>query len=426
MKKKNKLLNVLMIMMIMLIALSATIAAGSIKGWFTQNEDNARAEEIIGLASIERSGIAYTISNQTDLQDGDTLSTRAGSTLNIEAGKNILTLGEKTEIEIKTASKETLEVEIKAGEIFAQIDEGENVTLSYDGKSINTQAGIYTLNLQTGSSGINIFSGEVEVTHGSTTKQAKSGETIIVAGDNIEVKALKATSLNQFNIDNIKKANKTQELCITNEEIDQVIQARAEEKQKAQEEQETHNAEIIAKGGTQEVENTNKATLAGTSTGGSKSNKDSNKQLGSKSNSEKKQTNALSCTISIRCDTILDNMGDLREGKNKYVPSNGVILSTSKVEFTQGETVFDILKRTCSAAGIQLEYSYTPMYSSYYIEGINHLYEFDCGNQSGWMYKVNGWFPNYGCSVYEIEDGDTIVWTYTCKGLGKDVGGGVY
>ena len=33
------------------------------------------------------------------------------------------------------------------------------------------------------------------------------------------------------------------------------------------------------------------------------------------------------------------------------------------------------------------------MYNSYYVEGIGNLYEFDCGSESGWMYKVNGWFP---------------------------------
>ena len=95
---------------------------------------------------------------------------------------------------------------------------------------------------------------------------------------------------------------------------------------------------------------------------------------------------------------------------------------TTSVSFTAGETVFDVLKRICSERNIQIEYSYTPLYGSYYIEGINHLYEFDCGQQSGWMYKVNGWFPNYGCSSYKLEDGDTIVWCYTCKGLGTDVG----
>ena len=43
------------------------------------------------------------------------------------------------------------------------------------------------------------------------------------------------------------------------------------------------------------------------------------------------------------------------------------------------------------------------------------------GNESGWMYKVNGWSPNYGCSRYQVEDGDVICWVYTCD-LGADVG----
>ena len=137
------------------------------------------------------------------------------------------------------------------------------------------------------------------------------------------------------------------------------------------------------------------------------------------------ETKEYSCTIKISCETILNNKENLREGKESYVPSSGVILSTTTVNFEEGETVFDVLKRVCSSKGIQLEYSWTPMYDSYYIEGINHIYEFDCGGQSGWMYKVNGWFPNYGCSSYILEDGDTIVWCYTCNGLGADVGGRV-
>ncbi len=45
------------------------------------------------------------------------------------------------------------------------------------------------------------------------------------------------------------------------------------------------------------------------------------------------------------------------------------------------------------------------------------------GNLSGWMYSVNGWFPNYGCSRYALKDGDIVEWRYTCD-LGYDVGGG--
>ena len=128
------------------------------------------------------------------------------------------------------------------------------------------------------------------------------------------------------------------------------------------------------------------------------------------------------CTITIRCDTILDNVDSLEAAKLPYVPENGEILPVTTVEFTPGETVFEVLQRVCQASDLQLEYSWTPLYDSYYIEGINHLYEFDCGFESGWMYKVNGWFPNYGCSAYELQGGEEIVWAYTCVGLGMDLG----
>ena len=128
------------------------------------------------------------------------------------------------------------------------------------------------------------------------------------------------------------------------------------------------------------------------------------------------------CTITIRCDTIFDNVDMLEEAKAPYVPEDGVVLPVITVEFTPGETVFDVLNRVCETAQLQIEYSWTPLYDSYYVEGINHLYEFDCGFESGWMYKVNGWFPNYGCSAYELQPGDEIVWCYTCVGLGTDLG----
>ena len=38
---------------------------------------------------------------------------------------------------------------------------------------------------------------------------------------------------------------------------------------------------------------------------------------------------------------------------------------------------------------------------------------------------VNGWYPNYGCSKYTLEDGDTVEWRYTCN-LGRDVGDQYY
>ena len=128
------------------------------------------------------------------------------------------------------------------------------------------------------------------------------------------------------------------------------------------------------------------------------------------------------CTLSISCATILDNMDLCNKEKRELVPEDGWILKPMTVTFYEGESVFNILQRTCKQQKIHMEFENTPIYNSAYIEGINNLYEFDVGNTSGWMYKVNGWFPNYGCSRYQLKDGDVIEWVYTCD-LGKDVGG---
>lgn len=128
------------------------------------------------------------------------------------------------------------------------------------------------------------------------------------------------------------------------------------------------------------------------------------------------------CTISISCKTILNNMELCDPDKVELVPADGWILRTVTVEFTPGETVFDILQRVCKENRIHMSSRWTPMYGSAYIEGIHNLYEFDVGALSGWMYKVNGWFPNYGCSKYEVQNGDEICWVYTCD-LGDDIGG---
>ncbi|MBR5578097.1 MAG: DUF4430 domain-containing protein, partial [Lachnospiraceae bacterium] len=128
------------------------------------------------------------------------------------------------------------------------------------------------------------------------------------------------------------------------------------------------------------------------------------------------------CFLEIRCDTVLDHMDQLLPQKGEYIPVNGVILERVRVNFEQGETAFELLQRVCNETGIPLEYSFTPLYNSYYIEGINHLYEFDCGSRSGWMYQVNEEFPAYGASSYIIQPEDVITWHYTCQGLGEDVG----
>ncbi len=129
----------------------------------------------------------------------------------------------------------------------------------------------------------------------------------------------------------------------------------------------------------------------------------------------------LTCILSVRCDTILNNVSSLDKAKSALVPADGIIFPEKEVTFYEGETVFNVLMREMKRNKIHLEFENIPLYNSAYIEGIANLYELDCGELSGWMYRVNGWFPNYGCSRYLLKDGDRVEWVYTCD-LGADVG----
>ena len=79
------------------------------------------------------------------------------------------------------------------------------------------------------------------------------------------------------------------------------------------------------------------------------------------------------CTISISCTTILDHMDWLDPEKVELVPEDGVILAPVTVTFYEGESVFNVLQRTCRQNGIHMEFENTPMYNSAYIEGIHNL-----------------------------------------------------
>lgn len=130
-------------------------------------------------------------------------------------------------------------------------------------------------------------------------------------------------------------------------------------------------------------------------------------------------------TISIRCDTILDNWDKLSPElkSEKYVPKDGVILKKTEYVLRSGDTIFDILDRAVRHNRIQMEFQGADKnsYDSVYIKGINFLYEFSCGPLSGWMYSVNGKFPDYGVNKYKLKDGDVIEFNYTCN-LGRDLG----
>lgn len=140
--------------------------------------------------------------------------------------------------------------------------------------------------------------------------------------------------------------------------------------------------------------------------------------------SEGPVSSSFSCTFSISCANISSNMDSFDSEKLSLVPEDGLIYYGT-ITFEDGETVFDVLERVTCENGIHMEASFVPLTGSSYIEGINNLYEFDGGPLSGWMYSVNGYFPNYGCSSYVLKDGDEVQWVYTLD-LGIDVGAGEF
>lgn len=116
-------------------------------------------------------------------------------------------------------------------------------------------------------------------------------------------------------------------------------------------------------------------------------------------------------TMSIRCDTALGKT-DLE------LPSDGVMLAETSFDIAEGDTAFGILTEAAQTYGIRLDSS-GPQ-GMVYLSGINHLYEFACGELSGWMYFVNGVSASTGCDQHVLRDGDVIEWRYTCE-MGNDL-----
>ena len=131
------------------------------------------------------------------------------------------------------------------------------------------------------------------------------------------------------------------------------------------------------------------------------------------------------CTVSIECKTVLSekSFNKLDSSKKAVIPSDGVILKKTKVGFTDGENVYDVFKRVCqnnvcshSCRYCQgrIQFESVPSNFGTYIRGIHYLYEKDCGTSSGWMYRVNGVFPDHSVDMQKVEENDVIEFLYTC------------
>lgn len=424
--KKKTIYNIIMFAVIAAIAAAAVLLVGRHKGWFDKPTpaDDATAITVTvrkGLSNFTRSGIASELSGETTLRQGDVVSVTSGYVSTRVGGCHLL-LSPGSKLEITSAEPTDLQVRLVTGEAFCQASDA-NVTLLYGAHAAKLQSAVFVCTVRTGSETVYVLGGSVS-DGVNTFSTGKAGSYV---GQELSVQNLDLRALSSFALECVLGCE--EEMFCSADEVKSVLTSRKvlPEVIKPVEEKPNNTSPSGGKdpsngsgSGTSTTPDPDNSSKPDNSTGPDNSTDPDNS---SKPDDPPKPETKMSCTIEIRCDTILNNMGDLKKGLDEFVPADGTILPTTTVTFTQGETVLDVLERVCTEWGIQLEYSWTPAYGSYYIEGINHLYEFSCGQQSGWMYKVNGWFPNYGCSKYILDDGDEIVWCYTCKGLGADVGG---
>lgn len=220
-----------------------------------------------------------------------------------------------------------------------------------------------------------------------------------------------------LNISSVAEYNKESEVKtqLNNKDSKKEADKKAEDKKKeAKEKKEAEKKEASSK--TKDGKTSTKTT----------SKKKSSSKTSTKATAK---TTSSSSTIKVTIYIDVTNL-NTKSGKNKlkpelrrFVPSSGYILGKTVVEVPRNSTVFDVLKKVTRQYRIQMEYegASSNAYNSVYIEGINNIYEFSAGSESGWEYSVNGVFPNYGVSAYTVKNRDTIRMAYTTN-LGCDLG----
>lgn len=121
-----------------------------------------------------------------------------------------------------------------------------------------------------------------------------------------------------------------------------------------------------------------------------------------------RQQSEANVSLLISCKTAVDYGIRERPGYSGIIPENGIMLNVS-VKLENGDTVMTLLVRTLRENNISLNKQ------GDYIRGIGGLNERDCGGTSGWLYSVNGVFPNSSMAGFKLSDGDSVNISYSVK-----------
>lgn len=379
--KKRALLNTVMVAAVVVIAVTGILMVGEVQGWFEKTAPGAGEDGVeiavsdrMGSANIYRGGVAYAIKDSTRLRDGDEVETLSLSQLTLSWGESGLVLDESSRLSVGTEDGRVT-LELLSGAFCARLPQGAALRLRGEDIRVGEDA-VILASTGHGNSSLSLLRGTAAL--GGVDLRAGE-ELSLPEGQEGDVFPLRLTSLTDFALRCLDES--AEGLCFTAGELRDLSHQRQRERSEALEASFLEGDGQDGEGETLPV-----------------------------------------CTIEILCTEVLENMDSLAEGKDAYVPADGVILPATRLTFHEGESAYDALNRACTLAGIQMESAWTPLYNSYYVQGVNHLYEFDCGEQSGWLYLVNGWSPNYTSDRYLLSDGDAVTWYYTCRDLAA--GGG--
>ena len=91
---------------------------------------------------------------------------------------------------------------------------------------------------------------------------------------------------------------------------------------------------------------------------------------------------------------------------NMQVIGMGNTMMSGILTVDKGASVYTVLTQLASQNGLSVSGT------KIYVKGIGDLFEKQHGSLSGWMYSVNGVYPNKSCGYYYLDNNDSVVWRY--------------
>lgn len=92
-----------------------------------------------------------------------------------------------------------------------------------------------------------------------------------------------------------------------------------------------------------------------------------------------------------------------------------ILIPFTEIGISDGDSVFDQLKNAVTMSEMNFDYTGSETLGTIYVRSIDGLSEFDHGQASGWIYTVNGEYPDVSCSTYKLRADDKVCWIYQIK-----------